>query len=209
MIEKNKKTEKIFVFVLNIFLLSLAPFLLSSCTPPIKKDDIITNLFPNVWVFVSHLIAFAVLLFVMMIFVLKPTKKFLAKKKSFIDKTLNDAKKTNNEASNNLNIAKQSKIAAIEKANITIKEAQDNAYKIINKAKIDAKEEASKIINKANFYLEHEKKQMEKEYQHNVIETAFNVIENVFSDEKNDKNKQKYIDHILNKIKKDFEKNEK
>ncbi len=209
MIEKNKKTEKIFVFVLNIFLLSLAPFLLSSCTPPIKKDDIITNLFPNVWVFVSHFIAFVVLLIVMVFFVRKPTKKFLAKKRSFIDKTLNDAKKTNNEASNNLNIARQSKIAAIEKANITIKESQDNAYKIIDKAKIDAKEEASKIINKANFYLEHEKKQMEKEYQHNVIETAFNVIENVFSDEKNDKNKQKYIDHILNKIKKDFEKNEK
>lgn len=209
MIEKNKKTEKIFVFVLNIFLLSFAPFLLSSCTPPIKKDDIITNLFPNGWIFVSHLIAFFVLLIVMVFFVWKPTRKFLAKKQSFIDKTLNDAKKTNNEASNNLNIARQSKIAAIEKANITIKEAQDNAYKIINKAKIDAKEEASKIINKANFYLEHEKKQMEKEYQHNVIETAFNVIENVFSDEKNDKNKQKYIDHILNKIKKDFEKNEK
>ena len=122
---------------------------------------------------------------------------------------MDDAKRTSNEANNNLNISRLNKIKAIEEANTILKKAHDDASKIIDHAKNDAKKEALKIIEKTNSCLEHEKKIMKKDYQQNVIGTALNIVENVFSDEKNDRNKQKYINHILNKIKKDFEKNEK
>ena len=208
MIEKNTKKKKITVFILSFFFVLFVPFLLSSCTP-IKAEDITTNLLPNIWIFISHLIAFIVLLIVITFLVWKPTKKFLAKKKSFINKTLDDAKRTSNEANNSLNISRLNKIKAIEEANTILKKAHDDASKIIDHAKNDAKKEALKIIEKTNSCLEHEKKIMKKDYQQNVIGTALNIVENVFSDEKNDRNKQKYINHILNKIKKDFEKNEK
>ena len=133
----------------------------------------------------------------------------MTKKKSLINKTLDDAKKTSDEANNNLNISKQSKINAIEEANMILKDAHNNASKIIGHAKDDAKKEALKIIERTNFYLEHKEKIMKNNYQQNVIRTALNIVENVFSDEKNDKNKQKYINDILNKIKKDFKKNAK
>lgn len=208
MIKKNTKRKKITIFILNSFLTLFVPFLLSSCTP-IKVEDIATNLLPNIWIFISHLIAFIVLLIVITFLVWKPTKKFLTKKKSLINKTLDDAKKTSDEANNNLNISKQSKINAIEEANMILKNAHNNASKIIGHAKDDAKKEALKIIERTNFYLEHKEKIMKNNYQQNVIRTALNIVENVFSDEKNDKNKQKYINHILNKIKKDFKKNAK
>lgn len=208
MIKKNTKKKEIIFFILSFFLVLFIPFLLSSCTP-IKVEDITTNLLPNIWIFISHLIAFIVLLIVITFLVWKPTKKFLTKQKSFVNKTLDDAKKTNDEANNNLNIAKQNKIKAIEEANSILKEAHDSASKIIDHAKDDAKKEALKIIEKTNFYLEHEKKIMKKDYQQNVIGTALDIVENVFSNEKNDKNKQKYINHILNRIKKDFKKNDK
>ena len=206
MIKKNTKRKKIIIFTLNSFLTSFVPFLLSSCTP-IKVEDITTNLLPNIWIFISHLIAFIVLLIVITFLVWKPTKKFLTKKKSLINKTLDDAKKISDEANNNLNISKQSKINAIEEANMILKNAHNNASKIINHAKDDAKKEALKIIERTNFYLEHKEKIMKNDYQQNVIKTALNIVENIFSDEKNDKNKQKYINDILNKIKKDFKKN--
>lgn len=208
MIKKNKRKKEKFVFILNSFLSLFVPFLSSSCTP-IKKEDIVTSLFPNIYVFISHIIGFIVLIIVLRFLVWKPTKKFLVKKQSFINKTLNEAKKTNDEANNNLNIAKLSKIKAIEEANAVLKKAQNDAFKIVNDSKNDAKKESLKIINKVHSYLEHEKKQMKKNYQQDVIGTAFSIIENVFSDEKNDKNKQKYISNILNKIKEDFRKNEK
>lgn len=206
MIKKNTKRKKIIIFTLNSFLTSFVPFLLSSCTP-VKVEDITTNLLPNIWIFISHLIAFIVLLIVITFLVWKPTKKFLTKKKSLINKTLDDAKKISDEANNNLNISKQSKINAIEEANMILKNAHNNASKIINHAKDDAKKEALKIIERTNFYLEHKEKIMKNDYQQNVIKTALNIVENIFSDEKNDKNKQKYINDILNKIKKDFKKN--
>ena len=206
MIKKNTKRKKIIIFTLNSFLTSFVPFLLSSCTP-IKVEDITTNLLPNIWIFISHLIAFIVLLIVITFLVWKPTKKFLTKKKSLINKTLDDAKKISDEANNNLNISKQSKINAIEEANMILKNAHNNASKIINHAKDDAKKEALKIIERTNFYLEHKEKIMKNDYQQNVIKTALNIVENIFSDEKNDKSKQKYINDILNKIKKDFKKN--
>lgn len=206
MIKKNTKRKKIIIFTLNSFLTSFVPFLLSSCTP-IKVEDITTNLLPNIWIFISHLIAFIVLLIVITFLVWKPTKKFLTKKKSLINKTLDDAKKISDEANNNLNISKQSKINAIEEANMILKNAHNNASKIINYAKDDAKKEALKIIERTNFYLEHKEKIMKNDYQQNVIKTALNIVENIFSDEKNDKSKQKYINDILNKIKKDFKKN--
>ena len=208
MIEKNKKKYEILFFILSSFLIILVPFFLSSCAP-IKSESIATSLLPNVWIFISHFIAFVILLIVISTLVWKPTKKFLTKKQTLVNKTLNEAKKINDEANSNLNIAKQSKNKAIEEANTMLKEAQSNASQIINNAKNDAKNEALKIIDKANFYLECEKKQMKKDYQQNVIGTAFNIVENIFLNEKNDKNKQKYIDHILDKIKKDFKKNEK
>lgn len=207
MIKKKKKSEILF-FILSNFLILLVPFFLSSCTP-IKSEDITTSLLPNIWIFISHFIAFIVLLVVMSVLVWKPTKKFLTKKQTLINKALDEAKKTIDEANNNLDLAKQNKIKAIEKANIMLKEAQDNASQIINNAKNNAKKEAIKIINKTNFDLESEKKQMRKEYQQNVIGTAFNIVENIFLDEKNDKNKQKYLSNILDKIKKDYKKNEK
>lgn len=207
MIKKKKKSEILF-FILSNFLILLVPFFLSSCTP-IKSEDITTSLLPNIWIFISHFIAFIVLLVVMSVLVWKPTKKFLTKKQTLINKALDEAKKTIDEANNNLDLAKQNKIKAIEKANIMLKEAQDNASQIINNAKNNAKKEAIKIINKTNFDLESEKKQMRKEYQQNVIGTAFNIVENIFLDEKNDKNKQKYLNNILDKIKKDYKKNEK
>ena len=208
MIRKNKKKYEILFFILSSFLIILVPFFLSSCAP-IKSESIATSLLPNVWIFISHFIAFVILLIVISTLVWKPTKKFLTKKQTLVNKTLNEAKKINDEANSNLNIAKQSKNKAIEEANTMLKEAQSNASQIINNAKNDAKNEALKIIDKANFYLECEKKQMKKDYQQNVIGTAFNIVENIFLNEKNDKNKQKYIDHILDKIKKDFKKNEK
>ena len=208
MIKKNTKKREIIIFILSFFLILFVPFLLSSCTP-IKVEDITTNLLPNIWIFISHFVAFIVLFIVITFLVWKPTKKFLTKKKLLVNKTLDDAKRTSDEANNNLNISEQNKIKAIEEANTIIKEAHDNAIKIIDRAKNNAQKEALKIIEKTNFYLEHEKKIMKKDYQQNVIGTALNIVENVFSDEKNDKNKQKYIDHILNKIKKDFKKNDK
>ena len=208
MIKKNKAKKEKFVFILNVFLSLFVPFSLSSCTP-IKKENIVTSLFPNIYVFISHIIGFIVLIIVLRFLVWKPTKKFLVKKQSFINKTLNEAKKTNDDANNNLNIAKLSKIKAIEEANAVLKKAQNDASKIINDSKNDAKKESLKIINKVYSYLEQEKKQMKKNYQQDVIGTAFSIIENVFSDEKNNKNKQKYISNILNKIKEDFRKNEK
>lgn len=207
MIKKKKKSEILF-FILSNFLILLVPFFLSSCAP-IKSEDITTSLLPNIWIFISHFIAFTVLLVVMSALVWKPTKKFLTKKQTLINKALDEAKKNIDEANNNLDLAKQNKIKAIEKANIMLKEAQDNASQIINNAKNNAKKEAIKIINKTNFDLESEKKQMRKEYQQNVIGTAFNIVKNIFLDEKNDKNKQKYLNNILDKIKKDYKKNEK
>ena len=119
-----KKNVKL-LLTISFSLLVIIPIFFTSGCSPITKDDVINNLLPNLWVFLTHIFAAIVLLIVCIYLVWNPTKTSLAKRQAYIQNEINQAEEIKNKALKQLAIAEQSKIEAFENAKKIIEDAKD------------------------------------------------------------------------------------
>lgn len=190
-----------------ISLISILPLTLSlsSCTP-LNPDDVVNSLFPNLWVFLTHIIAAVILVVLMVWLVWKPTKNSLKKRHDYIVKEIADAQKAKESATMELNSANQLKVDALSQAMTVANQAKTEAFNIVEKAKAEAKKTADKILSDAKNDIENEKRLVRENEQNNIINIAFNVAESVLNKEVDKQDKDKYIDDLLESINKDIDK---
>lgn len=200
------KVKKVVLFglILGLVLIPLL-FTLTSCQP-VSKEDIINNLFPNLWVFLSNLIAAAVLIVVMTWLVWKPTKNILQKRHDFIAKQIEEAQAAKQTATIQLNEANQLKVDAYTKAMEIQTAAKKEAFDIIEKAKLEAKQTSDKIVADTQASIEKEKQRLKNKAQDRVIDIAFDVANSILVKEVKKKDQDKYIDELLDAIAKDIKK---
>lgn len=191
-----------------LFVLILIPITLSSCSP-IKKEEIFTNLLPNVWVFISHSIACLIFFAIAFFLLCKPTKKFLHKKHEALSKKVNEINILQDEAKKKLLDLNYEKNMMIKQAKEIKLQAQNDASKIIFQAKNNAKNQAKKIIDQTNYFLLQEKIKNEKMYENNVASIAIIFAENILKKKFKKEEQQKYFNDILTQIGKDLDKNAK
>lgn len=201
----NKSKTKGSLIAALISSISVLPVLLSlsSCEPTI---DVVDNLLPNFWVFLTHMIAAVVLVVLMTWLVWKPTKNSLQKRHDYIAKEIADAQKAKETATMELNEANQLKVTALSQAMSITTQAKAEAFGIIEKARLEAKQTASKIVNDAKEDVEKEKRDARANAQDNIINIAFDVAQSVLNKEVDKQDKDKYIDDLLESIEKDLEK---
>ncbi|XQP55675.1 MAG: F0F1 ATP synthase subunit B [Mycoplasmoidaceae bacterium] len=201
---KNSKTKRALMICL-ILVLGFFPLMLSlSSCAPLQKEWVVNNLFPNLWVFLTHIIAAVILIVLMTWLVWKPTKQSLQKRHDYIAKEIADAQNAKEAANMELNEANQLKVTALSQAMSITTQAKAEAFKIIEKAKIDAKKSAAKILTDAKADIEHEKASAKANVQDNIINIAFDVAESVLNQELSKQEKDKYIDDLLESIEKDI-----
>lgn len=201
----NTRTNKILLTILIICLGFLPIVCLTSCDP-IDPEYVINNLFPNLWVFISHVLSAGVLISVMTWLVWKPAKNTLQKRHDYIAKQIADAEKAKEAASMELAEANQLKVDALTQA-MTIKtKAQADALGIIEQAKSDAKVEADKLKQKAQEDILREKQDIQDEAHEDIINIAFDVAGSILQKEVDKQDKDKYIDELLSSISEDLKK---
>lgn len=201
---KNSKTKGTLIAGL-ISMISVLPLLvsLSSCKP-LEAEWVVNNLFPNLWVFLTHIIAAVILVVLMTWLVWKPTKNSLQKRHDYIAKQISEAQQAKETATIELNEANQLKVNALSQAMTITTQAKAEAFGIIEKARLEAKQTANKIVNDAKADVEKEKRDARANVQDNIINIAFNVAESVLNKEVEKQDKDKYIDDLLESIEKDI-----
>lgn len=202
---KQTKTRSVVVIGL-ILVISFLPLLLLSSCKPLESEWVVNNLFPNLWVFLTHIIAAVVLVVLMTWLVWKPTKQSLQKRHDYIAKQIADAQQAKESATMELNEANQLKVNAMSQAMTITTQAKAEAFQIVEDARVEAKQTAQKMVSDAQEDIERQKLEARTNAQDNIINIAFNVAESVLNKEIDKADKDKYIDDLLKTIEEDLKK---
>ncbi|MCQ2798416.1 MAG: F0F1 ATP synthase subunit B [Bacilli bacterium] len=115
--------------VFNSILLGDAPF---------SSEEIIKKLVPNGWSLLINLLALIVLFIAVYLIAYKPLRKYLDARKDYIEKNIQDSEHAKIEAE-----------STIKNKDAIIKEAHEEAAKIVEKAKEDGERKKSEIVKEA------------------------------------------------------------
>ena len=155
------------------------------------------KLVPNVWEFLTQLLAFLVMVFIVYKLAYKPVRKFLEGRKAFIKGNLDSARKQNMEANR-----------ANEKAQKNINQSRKEATTIIMNAKRQAEEERIRAGEEtkdelaqrrrdAEKDIENQKKQAMKDVHDEVIDIALKASSNLLSREVDVKDNRKLVSQFV------------
>ena len=201
----SSRSKKIIIISLAV-LLGLCPLLFLTSCKPITQEWVVNNLFPNLWVFLAHIIAAAILVVVMTFLLWKPTRNMLDKRHEYIAKQIADANKAKETAEVELQEVNQLKVDALSQAMSITTQARAEAFDIVESAKSEAKKSSATIIKNAQADIQREKDNAKANAQDNIINIAFDVASNILEKEVSKQDKDKYIDELLESIEKDLKK---
>ena len=192
---KKRIFKNISIFGIILFSLSF----LTSCEP-IKGEQIIEKLFPNVWALIAQLISFLILVIGMIFLVYKPVKKYLTKRREILDNEVKDTEENKNKALNNVLTSEKEIASSKQKAKTIINNAEISASKkrdeIIENAKIEAKD----IIKDANIAADKIKEDAKLELKNQIVDTALKASKKVLEREVSEKDNEKIIDDFISQL---------
>ncbi|MBQ2349265.1 MAG: hypothetical protein II392_00445 [Mycoplasma sp.] len=203
-----KKNVKL-LLTISFSLLVIIPIFFTSGCSPITKDDVINNLLPNLWVFLTHIFAAIVLLIVCIYLVWTPTKTSLAKRQAYIQNEINQAEEIKNKALKQLAIAEQSKIEAFENAKKIIEDANKQAYH--NKAEIEqqAINNSQRIMQQAENDAKKIKTSIEQTMNQQIIDLAFEASSALLKSKVSKKDSKSFVQDFIAELEKQDSKNNK
>ena len=192
---KKRIFKNISIFGIILFSLSF----LTSCEP-IKGEQIIEKLFPNVWALIAQLISFLILVIGMIFLVYKPVKKYLTKRREILDNEVKEIEENKNKALNNVLTSEKEIASSKQKAKTIINNAEISASKkrdeIIENAKIEAKD----IIKDANIAADKIKEDAKLELKNQIVDTALKASKKVLEREVSEKDNEKIIDDFISQL---------
>lgn len=166
----------------------------------VEPAEIVNQLFPNLWVFIAHLIATIVLLLLLTKWVYNPFQKAMQARSQFIQNKISSA------------IAKETNANMHEKTSMKLLEsAQDQAQTIINKAAQEAEnkklyilESARREINNLNeqntITLSNRRQALDKKIKTSIIENSFLVASEILKTEIEEKRHRELIDDFIKNL---------
>lgn len=195
----KKKLKASLLFIASSLVLTSCDT--SSITSSIQET--VSNALPNLWISLTQLGAFLVMVFVFFKFAYKPIKAKLKARQDAVEKDISDASKAKHEAELNKETSAQN-----------IKDSRVQAQKIIEDAKVAANLKADEIIKKANetasnIISQGEKAAEEKQKQvdrvaHNIIvNTAIDASKEILGREINEEDNEKVINDFISQMKED------
>ena len=192
---KKRIFKNISIFGIILFSLSF----LTSCEP-IKGEQIIEKLFPNVWALIAQLISFLILVIGMIFLVYKPVKKYLTKRREILDNEVKETEENKSKALNNVLTSEKEIASSKQKAKTIINNAEISASKkhdeIIENAKIEAKD----IIKDANIAADKIKEDAKLELKNQIVDTALNASKKVLEREVSEKDNEKIIEDFVSQL---------
>lgn len=164
------------------------------------SEDIINQIFPNLWVFIAHIVAAIILFALVIYFAWKPTKKYLEKRKKEIQKDVDAAEQSKLESEKNLEASKQQLLDSKTTAGQIIETAQIEAIDIKNKSEKEAVRKANLIEKQTDDYIRKQEKELSERVNLEVSKLALDTAE-IFLGKKIDKEANKEIvDQIVDEL---------
>ena len=192
---KKRIFKNISIFGIILFSLSF----LTSCEP-IKGEQIIEKLFPNVWALIAQLISFLILVIGMIFLVYKPVKKYLTKRREILDNEVKETEENKNKALNNVLTSEKEIASSKQKAKTIINNAEISASKKHDEIIENAKIEAKGIIKDANIAADKIKEDAKLELKNQIVDTALNASKKVLEREVSEKDNEKIIEDFVSQL---------
>lgn len=166
-------------------------------------QDAVANALPNLWISLTQLGAFLVMVFIFFKFAFKPIKNKLKQRQDLVQKDIDDARKAKHDAELDREVASQN-----------IKDSRIQAQQIVEDAKKEADLKANTIISKANDDADNiraqgekdaqeKKKQIDREAHNIIINTAIDASKEILGREIDEKDNEKVVEDFINQIEKD------
>ncbi|VEU66570.1 ATP synthase subunit B [Mesomycoplasma conjunctivae] len=161
-------------------------------------SELFKGIVPNVYLMAATLISFLLLMTVVTIFVYKPIKKYLAAKKAFIQKNIDETIENNKKAA----LLEQQRSLELQEAQqikqeINIK-IQQEANEIIEKSRTLANLESKKILEDGKRAAQAFQEKVVLDNKKLVLEAAFNLATKFLQkqDAENKDNQEKLISEL-------------
>lgn len=162
--------------------------------------NIADKLFPNITTIVVQLLSTGVMLFFFKKFLWVPMQNYFAKRADFIEGTINDAKKMQEQAKQFIEESeKQSREAAMEYRNI-VEQAKIDASKTKDTILSDAKKEAKAKIEQASKEIEAEKLAAKQQMKEEIVEVAIEVATKVMNKEMDTESNKELIEDFVDDV---------
>lgn len=166
-------------------------------------SDAVANALPNLWITLTQLGAFLVMVFVFFKFAFKPIKAKLKARQDAVEKNIQDAA-----------CAKRDADADREAAAQNIKNSRVQAQQIVDDASKEATVKADAILAKANADADNiraqgekdaaeRQKQIDRQAHNLIVNTAIDASKQILGREINEEDNEKVVNDFLNQMKKE------
>ena len=160
-------------------------------------DEIRTALFPNLPIFIAHIIATFLLLFVIIYFGYKPFKRAQKKRSDYISKQIEAANKKNIDATKYSLRIKNKMLFLKNKEDEILRNSINSAE--LEKIKIlsDARNKRNSILDKLNKEIHYERVKFKKESKKYIIDNAFSLASKIIDKNIDRREEKSVIDSFL------------
>jgi len=155
------------------------------------------KLVPNVWEFLTQLLAFLVMVLIVYKLAYKPVRKFLEGRKAFIKGNLDSAQKQNMEANRSNEKAQKNINQSRKEATTIIMNAKRQAEEEKIRAGEETKNELAQRRRDAEKDIESQKKQAMKDVHDEVIDIALKASSSLLAREVDIKDNKKLVSQFV------------
>lgn len=166
------------------------------------KQEIIDKLFPSgITPFIVQIIAIALLVIVVFIFLFKPIRKMIKTREDHIAEEIHQAEEKNRTANNFLLNAHEEINSAHIKAQNIMKEAEKNLVKEKEKSLAKINEEIKDMKIRAEEDIKEMRKKADEEIKKEIIDVAFLASEKILERELSKKDNDRIVDDFIETLK--------
>ena len=183
-------------------LLVILPIVFTTGCSPITKDEVINNLLPNLWVFVTHIFAAVILLIIIIYLVWKPTKTNLQQRQEYIQKEINQAEEIKKDALKQLTIAEQKKIDAFAKAKKSVDAANKQAYQDKLEIEQQAINNSKRIIQQAESDAKKIKTKIEQTMNKQIVDIVFEASSDLLKSKVSKNDSKVFVEEFMSILEK-------
>ncbi|WP_381414829.1 F0F1 ATP synthase subunit B [Spiroplasma endosymbiont of Anurida maritima] len=166
----------------------------------VESSEIINQLFPNLWMFISHIIATVILLLLLAKLVYRPFRKSMHDRREYIRSLIESAVEKQATANINEKKSKDKIVDAKSQASQIVLDAQSKALKTEEEILKEAKNKYQQMLDDAKFNIEKEQKQLETKIKQEIVDVAFSTAEKILEKEISADKHKKLIDESINEI---------
>ena len=191
------KKNKTFVLVS----LTMFSLFLSGCSDlPIDKESFLSRISFNLWDFVITFAAFVVLVLIAFFFGYKPVKKFIQKRKDYINGNIKEAEKREEESRNLVSEANENISKSKKEAMEIVSKAREDALKQKETILLSAKKEAQEEKVKAREEIEQEIKANQDDIHHEIVNVAMDASSKILGREVNKEDNKRLVNDFIKEL---------